>query len=113
MAGELDKTAVAPTAAKKSKAPAEPAAPVRVRSIAEIEADIEASREQLVETIVELQVAAKKTVDPRRIISVQITKVRTFYVDEYGGVRPERVAITVGVVVGFVVLRRVKRRIFS
>lgn len=104
MAGKNDAIAKVPQSAK---------ARVRVRSVAEIEADIEGSRAQLVETITELQVAVKRTFDPRRIISVQVTKVKTFYVDEYGGVRPERVAITVGVVVGVVVLRRVTRRIFS
>lgn len=96
-----------------AKAPESPKVPVRVRSVAEIEADIEGSRAHLVETITELQVAVKRTFDPQRIIAVQVTKVKTFYVDEYGGVRPERVAITVGVVVGVVVLRRVTRRIFS
>ena len=87
--------------------------PQRTRSVAEIEAEIEASREHLVDTIVQLQVSVKKTLDPKRIIAVQVAKVKSFYVDEYGGVRPERVAITVGVVVGVVVLRQVKRRIFN
>ena len=57
--------------------------------------------------------AVQQTFDPKRILTVQVTKVRSFYIDEYGGVRPERVAVTVGVVVSLVVLRRVKRRIFN
>lgn len=98
--------------AGKSDAPvAKP--PTKQRSVAEIEADIEASRERLVETVGQLQVAVKETVDPRRIVAVQITKVRSFYVDEYGGVRPERVILTVTVIVGVLALRKIKRRIFN
>lgn len=84
-----------------------------MRSIAEIEADITTSRENLVQNVAQLQVAVQQTFDPKRILTVQVTKVRSFYIDEYGGVRPERVAVTVGVVVSLVVLRRVKRRIFN
>ena len=83
------------------------------RSIAEIEADITSSREALVHNVAQLQVAVQQTFDPKRIIAVQVNKVRSFYIDEYGGVRPERVAVTVGVVVSLVVLRRVKRRVFN
>ena len=102
----------------KQEAPANPAhakkpAPAPVRSIAEIEADITTSRENLVQNVAQLQVAVQQTFDPKRILTVQVTKVRSFYIDEYGGVRPERVAVTVGVVVSLVVLRRVKRRIFN
>ena len=98
--------------------PANPAhakkpAPAPVRSIAEIEADITTSRENLVQNVAQLQVAVQQTFDPKRILTVQVTKVRSFYIDEYGGVRPERVAVTVGVVVSLVALRRVKRRIFN
>jgi len=37
--------------------------------------------------------------------------VKDFYVDEYGAVRIDHVAITVGVVVGVIVLRKTWRRI--
>ncbi len=98
------------SAAAKSGAAKKPPA---TRSIPEIEAEIAASRDHLVETVGQLQVAVKKTLDPRRILSVQVLRVRGFYVDEYGGVRPERVAGTVGVVVGIIVVRRVGKRVFS
>jgi hypothetical protein len=98
------------TAAAKSEQSAKSATK---RSIPEIEAEIAASRDHLVETVEQLQVAVKKTIDPKRIISVQVMKVRGFYIDEYGGVRPERVAGTVGVVVGIIVVRRVGKRVFS
>lgn len=88
-------------------------APTPARSIAEIEADINTSRDALVQNIELLERAVKQTFDPKRIISVQVTKVRSFYIDEYGGVKPERVVVTVGVVISVVVLRRVTRRIFG
>lgn len=84
--------------------------PAPARSIPEIEADIEASRNNLINTVGQLQVAVEQTFNPRRILTVQIARVRSVYVDEYGGVRPERVAMTVGVVVSIVVLRRVVKR---
>lgn len=87
--------------------------PAPARSIAEIEADITSSRDALVKNVEQLERAVKQTFDPKRILAVQVTKVRSFYIDEYGGVKPERVVVTVGVVVSVVVLRRVSRRIFG
>ena len=78
------------------------------RSIVEIEAELEASRQNLVDTVGQLQVAVKQA--PKKFLAKQLDKVRGIYVDEYGGLRPERVVITVGVVVGVVVIRRVAKR---
>jgi hypothetical protein len=97
------------TAQSKSANGSKPAPP---RSIAEIEADIAATRESLVQNVGNLQVAVKQTVDPKRIVLVQVTRVRSIYIDEYGGVRPERVAVTVGVVVSIIVVRKLTRRMF-
>ncbi len=101
----------------KKTAPADSASgskpPAPQRSIAEIEAEIVTTRENLVQNVEQLQVAVKETFDPKRIVTVQVTKVRSFYIDEYGGVRPERVVVTVGVVVSVVVARRLVRRMFS
>lgn len=99
------------TATADSASGPKPAAPQR--SVAEIEAEIVATRESLVHNVEQLQVAVKETFDPKRIVTVQVTKVRSFYIDEYGGVRPERVVVTVGVVVSVVVVRRLVRRMFS
>lgn len=88
-------------------------APARERSIPEIEADIAAARDSLVQTVDQLQGAVKETLDPKRIIAVQISKVRSVYIDEYGGIRPERVVITVGVVVGAIAVRGVFKRVFK
>ena len=51
-------------------------------------------------------------VQPNAIAGRQIAKTKAFYVDQYGGVRPERVLATAGafvVVVGLCVLRRRRR----
>ncbi len=77
------------------------------RSMAEIEADMEATRQRLANTLDELKVAAS----PKNIASRQVTKVKAFYTDEYGAVRVDRVAGTVGVVVAIIVVRRTWRRI--
>lgn len=82
----------------------------RSRSVAEIEAEIAASRDNLVKTVGELQVAVRVAFDPRRLLQRQLDRIRGFYVDEYGGVRPERVVVTVGVVVSVVVVRRAATR---
>lgn len=89
---------------------AQPSAP---RSIPEIEADLVSTRENLLVTVEQLQETVKETFDPKRIVTVQVEKVRSFYIDEYGGVRPERVVVTVGVVVGVVVIRGVFKRVFK
>lgn len=77
------------------------------RSLAEIESDMDATRARLAETLNELKVATQ----PKNILNRQAEKVKGFYVDEYGAVRIDHVAITVGVVVGVIVLRRTWRRI--
>lgn len=82
----------------------------RTRSVAEIEADIAASRESLVRTVAQLQVAVKVAVDPRRILTRQLDKINTVFLDEYGGVRPERVLIVAGGLVTLVVVRRAGKR---
>jgi hypothetical protein len=77
------------------------------RSMAEIESDMDATRARLAETLDELKVAAS----PKNIANRQVQKVKDFYVDDYGAVRIDHVAITVGVVVGLIVVRRTWRRI--
>ncbi|MBK6762671.1 MAG: DUF3618 domain-containing protein [Micrococcales bacterium] len=102
---------VAPTGVEKKPSPevvkGQPQ-PVQ-RSIAEIESDMEATRARLAATLGELKVAAQ----PKTILNRQAEKVKGFYVDEYGAVRIDHVAITVGVVVGVIVLRRTWRRVTS
>lgn len=82
----------------------------RTRSVAEIEAEIAASRESLVRTVTQLQVAVKVAIDPRRILTRQLDKINAVFLDEYGGVRPERVLIVAGGLVTLIVVRRAGRR---
>jgi hypothetical protein len=79
------------------------------RTAAEIQSEMDATRERLAETIAQLQDALQ----PKNIMNRQVEKVKSFYVDEYGAVRPEKVAATVGVVVAGVVVIKVTKRIFS
>jgi hypothetical protein len=103
-----------PMADKASKTvAANDAKAAKPRSAAEIEAEIVASRQRLVESVGQLELAVKAKTNPRHIIKVQVQHVKGFYIDDYGGVRPERVVLTVGVIVSFVTLRKIKRRVFS
>lgn len=79
------------------------------RTPAQIEAQLEATRARLAGRIDDLQAY----VTPKAVLGRQLDRVRLFYVDEFGGVRPERVLATVGVVaavVGLGLLRRRARR---
>ena len=78
------------------------------RTMAQIESDMEATRERLAATLGQLQEA----IQPKNIAHRQLEKVKGFYVDEYGAVRPESVAKTVGVVVASVVVVKVLKKIF-
>ncbi len=78
------------------------------RTMAEIEAEMAATRERLATTVGQLQEALQ----PKNLLRLQVEKVKGYYVDEYGAVRPERVAGTVGVVVVSVVVIKVVKRIF-
>lgn len=83
------------------------------RTPAEIEADMNATRERLTATLTQLQDTVQETFAPRNIMHRQLEKVRGYYIDEYGAVRPERVAKTVGAVVAVVVVVKVTRKVFS
>jgi hypothetical protein len=72
------------------------------RSIGQIEADMEATRERLNRTVTELQ----DTVSPAAIKQRMVSRVHGFYFDEYGGIRPARVAMTAAVVLGLAFLKR-------
>lgn len=95
---ELDKQKPREAVVKAQPAP---------RSIADIEADMDATRQRLAGTLEDLKVAAS----PKNIVNRQVVKVKAFYTDEYGAVRVDRVAGTVAVVVSIVVVRRTWRRI--
>jgi hypothetical protein len=91
------------------KGSAKAGTPAAGRTVAQIESDMDATRERLTETISQLQEALA----PKNIMHRQMEKVKSFYFDEYGAVRPEKVAVTVGAVVAGVVVIKVTKRVFS
>jgi hypothetical protein len=100
----------AAAAAATKPVPTEPAdkaadkpKPVPPPTAAEIEADIAAARERLTGTLIQLEDA----VTPASFARRGKTAVRNVYLDEFGGVKVKNVAITVGVVVGAIVVIKI------
>lgn len=77
------------------------------RSVAQIQSDMDVTRQRLMSTLDELKVATS----PKNIARSRVEKVRDYYVDEYGAVRPERVAKTAAIVVGSIVAIKVTKRV--
>lgn len=90
---------VEPVSTEVDKRRGEPA------SAAALQAEIESAREDLVASLAEL----KEQVSPAALVRRGRASVTGFFVDEYGGVRPERVAMAAGALVALVVLRRRRR----
>lgn len=80
--------------------------PPDTRTPAQIEAELEVTRSRLAGRIDDLQAY----VAPKAVLRRQTAKVRGFYVDEFGGVRPERVLATAGVVVAVLGIGLLRRR---
>ena len=76
-------------------------APPDTRTSQQIEDDLIVTRARLAGRLDDLQAY----VAPRAVLGRQLERVRSFYVDEFGGVRPERIAATAAVVVALVALR--------
>lgn len=74
-------------------------------SAAALQAEIESARADLVTSLAEL----KEQSSPAALARRGKAAVTGFFVDEYGGVRPERIAMAAGAVVTLVVLRRWRR----
>jgi hypothetical protein len=103
-AGKVDASvaAVAGKAADTTK-PAEK--PVPARSLDEIETDLDATRARLAQGLDDLQAY----VSPKNVIQRQVDKAKGVFVDQYGGIKPERVAMAAGAVVAVVVVLRLLR----
>lgn len=71
----------------------------------QLQAEIESARNDLLSSMT----ALREQTTPAALLHRGKKKVTDFFVDEYGGVRPDRVAITAGVVVTWVVVRRWRR----
>ena len=102
---DATKDTKAAVADAKAAATGEPA-PKPQRSVAEIQAELDATRERLATRIDDLQ----EYVTPKNVVGRQVDKVKGVFVDEFGGIKPDRVLIAAGVVVGVVVLLGVSRR---
>ncbi len=88
---------------------ATPETPPPPRSMDEIEAELQATRDRLAGRIDDLTDYVK----PANIVERQKAKLKGVFVDEYGGIKPDRVLMAAGIVVaviGLGLLRRRRRR---
>lgn len=83
---------------EKKAAPAPPSA-------AQLEAEIAAARDNLAATLDQLRAETQ----PKALAQRGLNSVKGFFTDEYGGIRPDRVAIVAGTVITLVVFRRWRR----
>ena len=83
-----------------------PTPPAKAPSIVDLQAEVAAAREELVASLSEL----RSQTQPKALVERSGRKVTGFFTDEYGGIRPDRVAVVGAVVVGLVVLRMIARR---
>ena len=74
-------------------------------SPADLEAEIAAARDNLAATIEQLRAETTPAALAQRGVNV----IKGFFVDEHGGVRPDRVAIAAGTMFTIVVLKRWRR----
>jgi Protein of unknown function (DUF3618) len=83
-----------------------PTAPAKAPSIADLQAEVEAARDELVASLAEL----KSQTTPKAMVQRGGRTLTGVFTDEFGGIRPERVAIAGAVVVGIVVVALWRRR---
>jgi hypothetical protein len=81
------------------------AAPSPAPSVADLQAEIAAAREDLVATLNEL----KEQTKPAALAKRGQQNALGLFTDEFGGVRPERVAIAGAVIVGLIVIGLIRR----
>jgi Protein of unknown function (DUF3618) len=84
---------------------ATPAESTPAPSIVDLQAEIEAAREEFVASLTELKAQAQ----PKALVERGSRTITGFFTDEFGGVRPERVVIA-AVVVGVVAIVMLRRR---
>jgi hypothetical protein len=92
----------APDATSPATAPPKAPAP----SVEELQAEIESARNDLVDSLNELKSQAR----PGALVKRGQRNVMGFFTDEFGGIRPERIAIVGAVVVGVLALGALRRR---
>lgn len=94
------------TNATADPGPTKAAEPADTRSVEELQAEVEAARDDLVASISEL----KAQTSPKALVDRGGRTVTGFFTDEFGGIRPERVAIAGAVVLGVIVIGILRRR---
>lgn len=75
-------------------------------SIVDLQTEVVAAREEFVASLSQLKAATT----PAALAQRGARAVGGWFIDEYGGIRPERVAIVGAVVLGYVALRIARRR---
>ena len=75
-------------------------------SIVDLQTEVVAAREEFVASLSQLRAATT----PAALAQRGARAVGGWFIDEYGGIRPERVAIVGAVVLGYVALRVARRR---
>ena len=76
-------------------------------SIVDLQTQVVAAREELVASLSML----KNQTTPAALGRRGLGAVKGWFTDEYGGIRPERVAIAGAVVVGYVAIKILRRRL--
>jgi len=75
-------------------------------SLVDLQTNVVAAREALVSSLVTL----KAETSPAALAQRGLGAAKGWFTDEYGGIRPERVAIASAVVVGYIALKVLRRR---
>ncbi len=81
-------------------------APASARSLDEIESDLDATRARLAGRLGDLQ----DYISPKNVAQRQMVKIKGVFVDEYGGIKPDRVLVAAGIVVAIIGLGVLRRR---
>lgn len=84
----------------------DPTASTPTSSIVDLQTSVVAAREELVSSLV----ALKAETSPAALAQRSLSAAKGWFTDEYGGIRPKRVAIAGAVVVGIVALKALGRR---
>lgn len=75
-------------------------------SIVDLQTQVVAAREELVASLSTL----KQETSPGALAQRGLGSIKGWFTDEYGGIRPERVAIVGAVVVGYIAIKLIGRR---
>ena len=90
------------TVQPESKAESKPAS----TSLVDLQTNVVAAREELVASLV----ALKGETSPAALAQRGLGAAKSFFTDEYGVIRPQRVAIAGAVVVGYIAIKALGRR---